>query len=460
MPFMARSVVLRRFCILPVMALLACTATSAPIGSDTDSDSDSDTGSDSDSDSDTETDTDADADTGDGEMPEPDMPQELGPCALEDCPFGTACVEDECVEIEEPSACAAPLVVALPQPSANGRVVALDLVDLQQDGDVEIVAWIDEVGVGVLDDLQWTKSEYLPAVVVSEPSIAAIHADQDNLLDVLLNDGGNPVQLGLGDGTGSFAISTTFAGISLLRGITLAPDDRRAFGVLPQIQSADKAAYIRFDEDGQPTTVELTADAEAVISAQLDGTAPQDVVFNDRCEAYATRLDADGEMYSRQLLLDYQPLNSHQSVGHCHWASADFDGDGRDELIARELLHYGWDVPQAMLLTVLPNTTAIEPGLPDFSTPQRVRIPNPQAFAVGGDFDGDGDDELLLASGGLDGGGTLVWASDGELTGCMAELPSLPGATQVFRTGDIDGDGDDELVLFRENGELRVLDLQ
>jgi hypothetical protein len=457
---MARSCVLRRFSVLPVVALVACTAPGPA------TDADSDTGSESESDTDSETDTGSESDpegeseTDDGTLPDPDMPPDSGPCNLEDCPFGTACVEDECVEIDVPSACTAPLMVAMPQPSANGRIVALDLVDLQQDGDVEIVAWIDELGVGVLDDLQWTTSEFLPAAHTDEPSIAAIHVDADDLLDVLLNDGGNPVHLGLGDGIGNFAISTEFAGVSLLRGITFAPDDRRAFGLRPHIQSIPTAAYLRFDAVEPPTTVELPYSAKALVAAQLDGAAPDDVLFSYRCEAHAARLYADGEIDTLHLMLDHQELDSSQSVGQCRWATADFDGDGRDELIARELLHYGWDLPQAMLLTVLPNATMVDAGVPSFGTSQHAWIPNVHVATTAGDFDGDGDDELLLARGGLDGGGTLVWGSEGQLTGCMAELPSLPSEILEIRTGDIDGDGDDEAVLFRDNGELRVLDFQ
>lgn len=440
------------------MALLACTAGGAPIGSDTGSETGSDTDSEADTGSELDPDTDGDSDTGDGTMPDPDMPP--GPCNLENCSFGSACVEDECVEIDEPSACAAPVVVTLPQPSANGRVVALDLVDLQQDGDVEILAWIDEVGVGVLDELQWTTSEYLPAIIGDAPSIAAIHVDEDDLLDILLNDVGNPVHMGLGDGTGSFAISTEFAGISLLRGIAFTPDDRRAFGIRPLAQEPDKAAYLRFEGVAQPTTVELSIAPQAMISAELNGAAPEDVVWSDRCEAWASRISPNNHIDLLHVLLDYQLLDADQSVGHCSWAAADFDGDGRDELIARELLHYGWDPPQAMLLTVLPNTTAIDGGLPSFGEPQYARIPDVHLPTIHGDFDGDGDDELLLARGGLDDGGTLVWASEDRLTGCMAEISSLPSEIRDFRTGDIDGDGDDELVLFRANGELRVLDFQ
>lgn len=42
----------------------------------------------------------------------------------------------------------------------------------------------------------------------------------------------------------------------------------------------------------------------------------------------------------------------------------------------------------------------------------------------------------------------------------MAKTPSLVDSPGDIRTGDIDGDGDDEVVLFRANGELRVLDFQ
>jgi hypothetical protein len=42
----------------------------------------------------------------------------------------------------------------------------------------------------------------------------------------------------------------------------------------------------------------------------------------------------------------------------------------------------------------------------------------------------------------------------------MAAMPDFPDSVHDMRTGDIDGDGDDELILFRYNGELRVLDFQ
>ena len=57
----------------------------------------------------------------------------------------------------------------------------------------------------------------------------------------------------------------------------------------------------------------------------------------------------------------------------------------------------------------------------------------------------------------------MVWASDGQLLGCMAAYPEFPQVADTvhgMRTGDIDGDGDDELVLFQHNGALQVLDFQ
>jgi hypothetical protein len=446
---------------MPAMALVACTATGPAIGSDSEGESGSDSEGESDDESDSgselDPDTEDESDSDEGMMPEPDLPPEPTFCNLEDCPVGSACVDDECVEIEQPSSCAAPVLVALPQPSPNGRVVALELVDLQADGDVEIITWIDDVGVGVLDELQWTTSEYLWDT--DFPTIAAIHADDDDLLDVVFNGGNNKVRIGFGDGAGSFSISQEYFGISMLRSIAFTPDERRAFGVEPEVPD-DHAAYLSFDAYGHPTVVEFPAPIAELFPAQLDGVASEDVVYTDRCEAYAARIDADGDLHAQQVLLDYQPLDPYQSLGHCRWASADFDGDGRDELIARELLHYGWDFPQSMLLTVLPNISEADVGVPSFDTPRHTKIPEVHGATIAGDFDGDGDDELLLTLGGVDGGGTLVWASDEQLIGCMADLPSLPSEIHDFRTGDIDGDGDDELVMFRENGELRVLDFQ
>lgn len=461
---MAHHGVLRRLGIPLSFALLACTRPGAATDSNLDDSSDGDTEGDGNTGSETDPDPD-DEDDGQDEGPftegvDPDMPEEPEICNLGDCGVGTACVDEACVGIPEPSTCAGPFVVALPQPSANGRVVAIDLVDLQQDGDVEVVAWIDEVGIGVLDDGQWTKTEYLEPTQ-SKPSIVAIHADADALHDVLLNDGGNPVRIGFGDGTGSFAMAYEFPGIESMRGLIFGPDDRRAFGVRPLAFRDDQAAYLRFADVQQPAVIELGAIARALSVAELDGAAPQDVVYNDRCEALAARVYANGGIDARLVELSPQQFEDHKAPGQCAWASADFDGDGRGELIAREMLHYGWDFPQGTLLTVLANTTGVEDGLPSFAAPTRVRLPESHNLMEAGDIDGDGDQELVLTRSGVADGGMLVsGGEDQELIGCMASMPELPNETAAMRMGDVDGDGDDELVLFRLNGALRVLDFQ
>jgi hypothetical protein len=444
---------------LAVIAVLACEArnvgtdTDDQTGSGSETKTDSETGlaSDSDSGSETESETETETETdSDTEGPPPDLPPE--PCeGNHECQFGQACIEGVCADVGEPAECAGPVAITLPQPSANGHVVAIDLVDFQQDGNVEILAWIDGVGIGVLDNGDWTMSEYLPEAQSAGTSIVAIHVDDDELLDVLVQDLGS-VSSGLGDGVGGFAaFSMGLPVLSLLRGIEVAPDDRRAFGIVNQA-----AFHLSFDDIDQPTLVDVWTPARGFTPAQLDTDGSEDIVVRDygdhQCRAHAMRLHPTDPPEMAEIILDLQNQM-------CWWLSADLDGDDRDELIAYERP----SISSRILMSALANTTEPGVGPPSFAEPKLAEIPDqgPTDWvdATAGDFDGDGADELLFLRRG-DTDATLVWASDEQLLGCMAQIPGFVDFVKDIRTGDLDGDGDDEVAMFRPNGELRVLDFQ
>jgi hypothetical protein len=384
---------------------------------------------------------------------ETDTGDESGCEVALDCEPGQTCVAGECTTIPEIPGCEEPPALApLSLPSTNGSTGSIDVYDLDHDGDDELIAWIEESGIGVLDEGQWTISEFPEPI--GSTSITALDVDGDALIDVMLSELGSPPQVGLGDGTGSFTFGQTITGVWWSRGIELAADQRWVFGMRYGMQGLDLPAYVRLDGI-EPELVFLGLEPAAgwdFVPLRLDAEH-EGVAYFDGCAAWPTRVNVDEPEHAIETAeLVIEPHAS----GFCSWINADLDGDAREELVAFESFSSGAP-PYDTVIGVLANQTPAGSGPPSFGAPQLAMIPNPHPRAVAGDLDGDGDDEILFTRAGSDNGeAMLVWASDEQLAGCMAEVPGIPDVVNGLRAGDLDGDGDDELAMFTNDGELHL----
>ena len=167
-----------------------------------------------------------------------------------------------------------------------------------------------------------------------------------------------------------------------------------------------------------------------------------------------------------------------------HWPSgfgfrlraADIDGDGRDELIAAENWYFVWayDVERQLPKWSIPTSQDIGAidvvdvdcdGVPDllvgqdqwgsiiaFDTvtqQQKWAVPNPEHGVTNvavGDVDGDGRDELIWGAGATSTGPDHVYVVDLATQAMKWSNPDLVGPFVGTVTGDIDGDGRDELI--------------
>ncbi|MEU7598581.1 FG-GAP-like repeat-containing protein [Streptomyces sp. NPDC039022] len=127
-------------------------------------------------------------------------------------------------------------------------------------------------------------------------------------------------------------------------------------------------------------------------------------------------------------------------------ATGDVDGDGYDDLVT---VAHDDDPADGGALGVLPGSRA---GLKDTRLGDRVELPFAGYTPVVGDINGDGKDDVLLATGFQDGPDKTVLltypgSADGlDTAGAVTwRGPLHPGDTA--RLADLDGDGHDDLVV-------------
>ncbi|MEQ8787933.1 MAG: FG-GAP-like repeat-containing protein [Pirellulaceae bacterium] len=182
------------------------------------------------------------------------------------------------------------------------------------------------------------------------------------------------------------------------------------------------------------------------VSGDFDGDGRDDVLFRE-IDSGANRIAFARGAEDFTIVIDRIPrdwINGFDEV-----EVGDFDGDGRDDLLFRQV-DSGW------------NRILFARGNEEFS-PVTDRIPrgwiNGFDEVVSGDFDGDGRDDLLFRE--VDSGFNRILFARGveSFVEVTDRIPRgwINGAEEVV-AGDFDGDGRDDL-LFRqvESGDNRIL---
>jgi hypothetical protein len=337
-------------------------------------------------------------------------------------------------------------VVRAPVGLASIPFVAASAADLDGDGDVDLIGWINSSGsltvrylrndgFDVFTDVTATHVPPLPAVAsIALVRSVAFDADQDGDLDVMLSSYWTSSLL-RNLGNGMFVDATSALG--------------SASGGYTDLLATD------IDHDGDTDVLAIGALLVNIPRIFVnDGSGaftPYSPLFGPVLRSAAVA-DLDGDGRGELLLADLTlRVLTHTGTGFVDISSAwvpttlgqnpfeveagDLDGDGRVDVVATF-----FQPPVTMLLRNTGTTLAPIATLPPPPT-------GPQAIELF-DVDGDGDQDLLRTGNGY----LELFRNDG--TGAMTTIPMPPTTAQqpVPEPADLDADGDIDLLVGTVSG--------
>jgi hypothetical protein len=396
---------------------------------------------------------------GDGDGDGDNEPYECG--ESRDCEVGQACINYECTPVEEVAECPAPMFTDIGLPSQNGLIVAFDLVDLDQDGADELIAWNKNLGIMLLSDGEWLVSPYPTLPDYAASSLSAVLVDGDEHYDIVLSGHYNEhFAVGLGDGAGQFQfqpnLENALTEFGFLQRIVLEPDRVHAIGI-DYSSGTGKTRLLRFTPELVPELVEVTTPnlGYEFMLAEFDGTIGDELLIPH--DIYTCRVWSMRHVVGDQFDSVEHHFYGQEQNAHCRWVTADLDGNGHEELVAAERLKSYKLNEEQLLLSVHGNKTAAHSDA-GFYPRKLARVPerfyDPSRWLVL-DSDGDNRDEMLLMRD-SDAGALLMWSDEGQHLGCRAVVDVTD--VGMMRAGDLDGDGDDELFILQSNGLMIVRD--
>ncbi|HET6202280.1 MAG TPA: VCBS repeat-containing protein [Planctomycetota bacterium] len=336
----------------------------------------------------------------------------------------------------------------IPLVSAYTRSLALG--DLDGDGDLDALLGNDSGsqnllhlnnGAGVFTDA----TAQLPAVLDDTKSLALGDVDGDGDLDVLIGNDG-PSRLYANSGSGVFTDATSQMPPTLEIARALALGDLDGDGDLDALIGNDGTQDRLYVNDGSGGFADATAHpvpeaqgTQALALGDVDGDGDLDALLGNDGQSRLYRNDGTGLFSDATAQL---PAVSDDTYA---LAFGDVDGDGDLDLFV------GNEGLSRLLLNGGAGTFVDAPSL---------LPPTPYAFTRGvalGDVDGDGDLDAVLgnyANSNLLAGGQdrlYVNGGSGAFSDAPAQIPTTFDFTFAVALGDVDGDGDLD-VLFGNYG--------
>jgi hypothetical protein len=284
------------------------------------------------------------------------------------------------------------------------------------------------------------------SVEVTPPvkGLAMVHAvDQDEIADLVTADSSSGVRLYRGEADGLFAPAKEILGpLGDPEFLTLHPLDLDHDGDLDLFVGRQGAEDLYLQNNGDGTWTERAREL-AIAGPSVDTTDMTLADFDDDGDLDLLTVHPSNRprLYLNPRLGAFRPAGDESlallAIGHSRVRSADFDNDGRFDLLfwgggERELLLNRWP---AFELAELPE-----------------ELPRRWAAAEIGDFDNDGDQDLMMVAAAA-GPPVLVRNRHGEFT--VEQIgPSVSGI-EGLRKGDFDDDGDLDLIARTAGGDLR-----
>ncbi|MCU0866626.1 MAG: VCBS repeat-containing protein [Planctomycetes bacterium] len=348
---------------------------------------------------------------------------------------------------------------AVRMPTESETAFALALGDVDGDGDLDLIAanygqdrlFVNN-GSGAFVD---ATSRWLPVDNQIAQAVAFGDVDGDGDLDLVIGTQLGQKRLYRNDGTGTFAdvtagrmpvdIDNTRAvvfgdvdgdgDLDLLLGNGENPGDGIA-GQQNRLYRNDGTGTFTDATAGRlPVARDLT---EAAVLGDFDGDGDLDLVVGNRGQDQLHLNDGSGTF------LDATTGRLPADVGAQAVALGDVDGDGDLDLVLGSL-----NYPTGQQNRLFRNDGA--GGFTD-ATANRLPAVTDETWSVAlGDVDGDGDLDLVSGNGGgTQGQQSRLYRNDGTGTFTdvtVGRLPVFAGFTSTVVLGDVDGDGDLDLVL-------------